>query len=788
MADFTLDWEDDEPISERKHFVDREEFKKILTHGVEDPQTIDERRVLVFYGAGGQGKSALKNDFFIKEYLTGARGTGVVFSDRVDFEDQPKTRWADESLLRIAQDLIDRGSIPLPAFCLGFIRYKILTSPESNLQQEYPFLFKVKFIENDFANEIFNSIISSSLELLVTGSNMVPGVNFFTKKISEASNRKIIEWIQKSDAKKVLGDIDELNSLQLLQRLPLLLAYDINKYLKRSTHPRRIVIIFDGYEALWRDATHYDADKDAWVRTLVEKTPGVLFVMFGREKMQWGEKNEAFNNILHQYLVKGLPDKDADHLLQLSGVAEEDVRGQIILASKVTSAFEDGCLPFFLDLQINTYLKIQKSGRSPVSADFHKYDDDVITHFLEHLHLEVAGAIRALATAPYIDEEIIELFVSNNIILPNAISLMSLRRHSFIRMDGEKAMMHSLMKDLAVKQYASEFKLRFAKVNHLLFQYFDARALTDPRNFTVENGLSLELAARYKALDDRSGYSAWAVDKVKDLVSNEVANRFVTSVLGTAKDIFENDTRQRLGKEEFDARDLTIDEALAYSKTMFYLAKAYDLAGQYRFTLDYSLSCAAFSKMEGERIKEVFSSNDQELKNKLTTFFEIRYNAGLQYACILDTADDNANADKFYRVAEDLRNDILFSANEVPYALFKSKMGRHAEAEPVLFAEYLQLKNDPKASGLKLSTASHNVALCLYRQQRYDEALRYQTESLQVLEAHGEKDSSQYLTSLLLLATVLIETGLDLDHASSIYEHVLRVYRDRYEDDHVNFG
>jgi len=787
MADFTLDWEDDEPVSEKKYFIGREEFKQVLVSGVEDPQPMDERRVLVFYGAGGQGKSALKNDFFIKEYLNGPRAGNVVFSDRVDFEDQPKTRWADESLLRIAQDLIERGRIPLPAFCLGFIRYKMLTSPEANLQQEYPFLFKIKFIDNDFANDIVNTILTSSLELFAAGSGMVPGVNFFARKISEAGNRKIIEWIQKSDAKKVLGDIDDLNSLQLLQRLPLLLAYDIHKYLKRASQTKRIVIMIDGYETLWREAIHQAADKDLWIRTLVEKTPGVLFVFFGREELRWADKNEAFNNVLHQFLLKGLPETDADTFLQLRGINDNDIRDQIIKSAKVTGAEGDGCLPFYLELQIDTYLKMKKVGRNPVTADFHKFDDDVIIHFLEHLQPEIAAAVRALAAAPYIDEDIIELFVTNNLILPTAVSLKSLRGLSFIRMDGEKAMMHSLMRDLAVRQYADEFKLRYAKINHVLFEHFDLKVSVEAAG-SVDFGVLLEYAAKYKALDDRSGYLQWVSNRTEVLPIGDGFNPLVVSVLEAGKNIFETDTKQRLGMEKIDSNSVNFDDAFSYARILLRLAKMYEVAGNYRLALDYSLSCAAFVKIDRLWFDHGRRTEDIQTRNKFHSFFKTRYDAAVLYANILDMADDNINADKFYKTAQNLKNDELFASNEIPYALYKSKMGRHVEAEPVLYAEYLKLKNEPRPSAIAISDAARNVALCLYRQQRYDEALKFQRESLDVLDAAGDKESSQYLKSQILLATILVETGLDLDRATSIYDHVLHAYRNKYEDDHLNFG
>lgn len=318
-----------------KEFTDRDDFREILINAVENPQKFDEYRVKVIYGAGGQGKSSLRDDFFVMQYLLpeSAKNKNLIFVEPVDFENDPTIQRSDEALLKIAAQLIEKGNIPLPAFCLGFIKYKQKKSAEQNIQATYPFLFKLitkyKVTGNEKANqateklatEAFNEVVNIGLELFSESLKTIPLVNFFTEKAIKKGKAKLIEWIRSSEVKNILGDIDMLSETKLFERLPKLLAYDVNKYLEYNSDEdkipkKRLVIIFDGYERLWPSEINRNIDKDKWIREFVHDSPGVLFVIFGRDKINWHEKDKEWTNILDQHLMQGLSDKDADIFLQ----------------------------------------------------------------------------------------------------------------------------------------------------------------------------------------------------------------------------------------------------------------------------------------------------------------------------------------------------------------------------------------------------------------------------------------------------------------------------------------
>lgn len=785
---FNLDWEEENPIADKNYFVDRNEFREILTRAVEDPQPLTEWRAVSFYGAGGQGKSALKNDFFIRNYLAKA-GKHVLYTDRVDFEDQPKTRLADEAMLRIAQDLIEKGHIALPAFCLGFVRYKMLTSAEKNIQQDYPFLFKIKFIESEVANEVFNTIITTTVDILVAGSLVIPGVNYFSKKASEKGHQKIVEWIQKSDAKSVLGDIDDLNAHQLLYRLPLLLAYDINKFLRRGVtreqpYPsKRIIIIFDGYETLWRDSLNADSDKDSWVRMLIEKTPGVLFVIFGREELRWAERDDTYNKILKQYRLSGIADADADELLKLQNVDEEHVRKQIIQSSKTSKTPEEGCLPFYLDLQVKTYHRMAASGRAPEPSDFEKNDDDVIHHFFEHIPFEVAGAIKALSLAPYIDEEIIELFVSNTIIVPDAVSLSRLSRYSFIRMDGKRGIVHGLVKDLALKQYRSEYEQRLIRIQKLLFAHFQSKLANILPAFSSDAERYLEISAAHKEQFDPEEYLKFVLTHTPYVAQ---APRLLIGLLERAREVYIRLHPPTNRRQVFTTKDIPLSKLTDFANIDFYICQAYIHLEEYHNAYKHADVCMdTLTRRHPTSAQSVPSDPNPDEQHVLNAVTKLKMETAGVLAKTTQRLEWYSETKLHYKTArthsETLNIEFPF---EFEYAKYCSDVGLFAEAEPILFSFYKKKRNTQSGA----NEGAHELAIALSRQQRYDEAIPFHLENLKVLKEAGMTGHELYADGLLALANTLVDQGIELDEAGRLYDEIFEINRRKYDEDHLKFG
>ncbi|MDD7885063.1 tetratricopeptide repeat protein [Flavivirga sp. 57AJ16] len=791
--DLTLDWEDDDSSSNKRVFTNREKFKKILKKAVEDPQDINERRVKFFFGAGGQGKSALKDDFFIKEFLTNSENDNFLFSDKVDFELNVNTRIPENALLAIAEDLIEKGNIPLPAFCLGFLRYRMLSHSEKNITETYPYLLKTKFSSNDVANEVLNIIVDSALTLIEAGSVIIPGIGHVTKKATEFGNRKIVDWLRMKGTKKVLGDIDELNKHQLSKRLPLLLAYDINMFLKKQQEiktfnkRKRIVIIFDGYEKLWNDEQNSITDKEAWIRSLVAKMPGVLFVFFGRDKLSWGEENELFNEFIEQFEVKGLEDKYAQEFLELSGIVEENIRTQIIKSAKNKLDSENLSLPFYLDLQKETYFKIKNQGKEPVENDFKKTNEKLINHFLEHLNPQIEKAIKILCLAPYIDDEILAVYVKAGLIPPFTISLKSLKRHSFIKFENDKAAIHGLMKECVTTQYKEDYFAEYLSVNETLFAYFNSKLDLENKIDEINLGEHIVRASLHKEIYDKKNYFIWA-NECAIALKEKNCNESLIYVLQRADYFFVNQNLE----QESENKVIILKKYFTYEV----IERQFLLSDNYHNLLDYINAKKYISLAYNivEKIIEISIKSDEELSSLNKNILQLELEILEKYSEILVSLDEYEQAQNIFFKIYSIKNKYSFLvSNELIYANFLYAIGMFEMSEPILFNNFIlwreKLSREDSIENKQfLGYSLNRLANCIRSQGRFDEALKYAKLSAEnILEVHGENDKN-YVIALSRIAQSLVLLKGDHNEIKKIFDLVFDILKNNFNDDNVLFG
>jgi hypothetical protein len=127
-----------------------------------------------------------------------------------------------------------------------------------------------------------------------------------------------------------------MDAVELLQALPAYLGLDLQGH--RAAHPGQPapVVFLDTYEALWADKPIKTglgaAETDAWVRGLVASTPGVLFVILGRERLTWDRRfPDQWAGLLDdQHLLGGLSEADADAFLRQVPIADAALRRAII--------------------------------------------------------------------------------------------------------------------------------------------------------------------------------------------------------------------------------------------------------------------------------------------------------------------------------------------------------------------------------------------------------------------------------------------------------------------------
>src|SRR5690606_12065309 len=131
--------------------------------------------------------------------------------------------------------------------------------------------------------------------------------------------------------------------------------------------------------------------------------------------------------VIQQHLMTGLLDRDADQYLQQVPIPEKDIREVIITSSKSTAGPGEGCLPFYLSLQVDTYAHIRNQEKPVRVEDFGGSQQKIVNHFFEYINTITASAIQVLAIPNIIDEAVIEELIRTNYISPSAVTITDLK-------------------------------------------------------------------------------------------------------------------------------------------------------------------------------------------------------------------------------------------------------------------------------------------------------------------------------------------------------------------------
>jgi tetratricopeptide (TPR) repeat protein len=492
-----------EPASRK--FTDRDEPKALFRHALESLHP-DRCRVLVWYGVGGQGKTALRNEF---ERLVSSHevlGHPVALSV-LDF-DRPLLRNPIEAMLHLRFELAAAG-LKFPTFDIAFAQLFALEYPGEDIRQRHPGLFRGRE----------NELLSDLLELAEGAKEAIFGVKLLYKYGTRLAGW-LGEWWASVNARSEIGRLQGLPANKLREQLPAYLAADITRDLSAPKVPR-VVVMLDAYEALWRGAPRGAQENlrvDGWVRTFVDHARGALVLVFCRDRLRWSELNPKWDDALEQHLLGGLSDSDAERFLEGAGVRSPRVRERIVKAAQG--------LPFYLDLCVDTYEHVRDvEDRQPTVADFGKTPGEVFERFLDHLS---DTEVEDLETASYLDviEESL-LTDASRTLRGRMPDWPRLCQRSYVTRGGDDTLvMHAVMRS-ACQDREKRLRPSFFKSTHgFLATHLEARALSPgtPRDVRDHHESALLAAVRHRVASGEPDLVQWLMQRHKLFVD---AGRFV---------------------------------------------------------------------------------------------------------------------------------------------------------------------------------------------------------------------------------------------------------------------
>lgn len=352
-------------------FVDRETPQRVF----EDAAfaiPADRSIVRVFYGVGGQGKTALCRELMRK--TDGSREPAYAFLRRgeLDLHGRPKDD-PDRLLVWIRNAFADEG-IGFPCFDLAFALAWDATRGEEPMPAfTKPWLKRATTLSQyglegaaDAAKQVATELVGG-----------VPGIGFALKKLGAWSIEKGKRaWLERThEPLKALYNGEQLKKpYELSELLPWMLAQDLNAHLADNPE-QRFVLFVDEYERVADEggasARWEDNPFDRHMRRLVAETNGMLAVFFSREKLPWESDPDWREDLRdNQHLLGGLGEADADRFLAAVPIEDVALRKAIIDGARETAAPRSPVYPLMLDLQVEHHSTLLERGIVPSPGQF----------------------------------------------------------------------------------------------------------------------------------------------------------------------------------------------------------------------------------------------------------------------------------------------------------------------------------------------------------------------------------------------------------------------------------
>jgi hypothetical protein len=430
---------------EKRKFTDREIYIDAFYRSLNNPSDI--HKILVFYGVGGIGKTSLRKELSrqIEE-----EKKDIVWAT-IDL-DIPTYRNQETALFILRNALSLKYKIHFSSFDLAYTLYWQKIHPQTPMTKDNFPLFS--------GSGIVAGIFRALGEMPYIG--VIPKLS----KAIKVSGNVFREWWKKKGEKE-LSLLHTLEAKDILDRLPMFWANDINEFLEKRD--KNIVIFLDTYEAIWENMRTEGGFflRDEWIRELITQLPKVLWVIFGRDKLRWGDIEEEWNDYLEQYLIGGLSKEDSDKFLKGCGIDQKEIREIIINSSKG--------VPHFMDLAVDTYYEIRNNkNRVPEKNDFAKTQRSVLARFLRYLEQNEIDTLKVISCPRTFNRELFNLLVRKFRTGLGSAPILSLRRFSFIKEGALKGTwsMHELMRDSLRSMQDRE---TLNEIHKFLFDYYNEK-------------------------------------------------------------------------------------------------------------------------------------------------------------------------------------------------------------------------------------------------------------------------------------------------------------------------
>ena len=357
-------------------FVNREASKKFFEDAVFSIPA-DRSIVRVFYGIGGQGKSALCRDLLRATSPAVEPAYAFLRRAELDLHRRPKTD-PDLLLVWIRNGFASAG-VAFPAFDLALA----ITWQATRGEESFPSLKNAWLAKSgDALADVAPDTVQALREAVEKSVETIPGLGILITK----GSKWVIDKTKRAYFERTRPHLQELyrsgelkKPYELSELLPWMLAQDMNYHLAK--HPtERFVLFIDEYESVfdeggagarWRENVF-----DRHMREFVRETNGLLAAFFLREELPWGDDPDWRADLDGaQHLIGGLTAKDADKWLRQVPIEDPALRKAMIDSARETVGDDAPVYPLLLELQIGHWRELAARGSALTPESFHIESD-----------------------------------------------------------------------------------------------------------------------------------------------------------------------------------------------------------------------------------------------------------------------------------------------------------------------------------------------------------------------------------------------------------------------------
>ena len=330
-------------------------------------QNIEDIYIIAYYGIGGIGKSALLKKLSEEMEEKGVQNT------LFDFE----TSQEPQKIMYLIKNKLERKyEFNFPKFDLAIYTYAIKIGQDANKPE-------VKSIIEQ----------SRTLSLITEAIGELPTIGLFSKLVKYAdSGIAILKTYTDKSYKQFLEELENKTEAEILEELPKYFSQDLTQNITKTNKP--LVILLDTYEKMINEISNdgYVLMKDMWLRGdngIILRTPGVLWVIAGREKLKWGENDKDWEETIEQHRLGDLAFSDADEFLQKAGIVENKLREQIYKLTNGT--------PVYLDLCVSTYEDLKRKNEQITIDKFGETKEELVERYVRYMDNQTREIVYMLA-------------------------------------------------------------------------------------------------------------------------------------------------------------------------------------------------------------------------------------------------------------------------------------------------------------------------------------------------------------------------------------------------------